>query len=163
MVIHQIEKILFTLRLALELQENKGKPNAKNNEKPETDGVVPPLGRGSKSNYLENNCVGDNIASWRCTPRFRFGDHLYQSKLLEYCRKREIRKSFSKEQDMLEQFCGFVTGDTLPIIKAVRNISSKYWTFINIEMTHEITLLSLWVNVKIPDFGRSYQEIYEIN
>ena len=67
---------------------------------------------------------------------------------------------------MLEQFCfkcGFVTGGTLPIIKAVRNISSKYWTFINTAMTDEITLLSLWVKVKIPDFGRSYQEIYEIN
>ena len=59
--------------------------------------------------------------------------------------------------------CDFVTGGTLPIIKAVRNISSKYWTFINIAMTHEITLLSLWVKVKIPDFGRSYQQIYEIN
>ena len=142
MVIHQIEKNLFTLRLALELQENNGKSNAKNNEKPETDGVVPPLGRESKAITLKTT-------AWETTlhhddaPRLRFGDHLYQSKLLEYCRKREIRKSFSKEQDSLEQFCGFVTGGTLPIIKAVRNISSKYWTFINIEMTHKITLLSL--------------------
>lgn len=63
MVIHQIEKILFTLRLALELQENNGKSNAKKNEKPETDGVYTPLGEGVKCNYLENNCVGDNIAS----------------------------------------------------------------------------------------------------
>lgn len=53
MVIHQIEKNLFTLRLALELQENNGKPNAKNNEKPETDGVVPPLGRGSNAITLK--------------------------------------------------------------------------------------------------------------
>ena len=36
MAIHQIANILFTLRLAIELQENEGKPNAKNNEKPET-------------------------------------------------------------------------------------------------------------------------------
>ena len=49
MVIHQIEKNLFTLRLALELQENNGKLNAKNIEKPETDGVIPPLGRESNA------------------------------------------------------------------------------------------------------------------
>ena len=53
MVIHQIEKKLFTLRLALELQENNGKSNAKNNEKPETDAVVPPLGRESKAITLK--------------------------------------------------------------------------------------------------------------
>lgn len=66
MPIHQIAKILFPLRLALELQETKGKPNAKNIEKPETDGVVPPLGRGSNAiyYYLANNSVGDNNAPW---------------------------------------------------------------------------------------------------
>ena len=82
MVIHQIAKILFTLRLALELQENKGKPNAKNLEKPETDGVVPPLGEGVKCNYW-NNCVADNIAPWRCTPGFRLGDHFKAIKAIK--------------------------------------------------------------------------------
>ena len=141
MAIHQIANILFTLRLAIELQENEGKPNAKNNEKPET--------------AWETTLQHDDV------PR-DFGSEITdQGKLLEYCGKREIRRSFSKEQALLEKFCckfGFVTGGSPPC-----HISSKYWTFIDIAMTHEATLLSPWVKVKIPDFGRSYQQIYEIN
>lgn len=60
MVIHQIEKILFNLRLALELQENNGKSNAKNNEKSETDGVIPPLGRGSNAIILNTTLHHDD-------------------------------------------------------------------------------------------------------